>query len=98
MKPNCVECRWFFPDRKKTEPKCQVPVAEGEERACKFESRKEHADKILAQFNEIVDHPCGNCLNSLLCYQGGEKEVKCSKVKSREEKERHIKYWRDKER
>lgn len=86
----CIECRWYFPDRKQKNPKCQ------KRGKCEFESRKEHADKLLTQFNEIFDHPCGNCLNSLFCYQGGPNETKCSKVKSKEEKERYIQYWKDK--
>jgi len=61
----CIECRWYFPDRKQKIPKCQ-------KEKCEFESRKEHADKLLAQFNEIFDHPCGNCLNHLLCFQEGQ--------------------------
>ncbi len=84
-KKECLECRWLVPDNMK----CYLEK-------CHFESRKEHADKLIARFTEIIDHPCGNCLNSLFCYKEGPNETRCSKVKSREEKERHVKYWRDK--
>jgi hypothetical protein len=80
---DCDLCRWVGSSCKK--------ISE-----CKPESRRAHADRLIAALDEITGHPCGNCINHWYCYTGKPDSKACSKVKSKEEKEAHLKYWRDK--
>ena len=50
--------------------------------------RKKHAEEMIAAIEKIQQNPCKSCINISLCYQGGSNEKKCTKIHSREEKER----------